>query len=384
MEESKRRTLDTGGSNNVYALMEDVLEKLKILDYETKFLGPRRDFKPLHRCFFAVPSTPSEQFPYFAGLAGWLLTVSGMDFVKWSEFDDEDPNSISDTVLRECQRLGFSPKFPATKLRHGSGDAVCSVLNFLADCALSKIDFSVKAPVYTMADFVEEAEVDEEAEIGDDVTEETHEVDNVSPYAAYSHTQQQAPEKAELDTGIQGVVESNVDPAKWALELERVGPMLKWKNTGLSSNEWRTHLDQSVKHGSLVGDRFAVVRPILVIVGSKLQQTVERIATKESSINKDFEHLGTDFREKQKNLDSIQERYNELSQSVAELTGDLSRKTDMVEQVKAKMSERNDKITDTSPLNRISSSLASLRKETSQMELRIGVVSQTLLQHRAM
>eukprot|EP00469_Lotharella_globosa_P017190 CAMPEP_0167819364 /NCGR_PEP_ID=MMETSP0112_2-20121227/5354_1 /TAXON_ID=91324 /ORGANISM="Lotharella globosa, Strain CCCM811" /LENGTH=402 /DNA_ID=CAMNT_0007719521 /DNA_START=262 /DNA_END=1470 /DNA_ORIENTATION=+ len=380
--EGKRRVLDTGGTENVYAVMEDVLEKLKILDYETKFLAPRRDFKPLHKCFFSVPTTPSEQFPYFAALAGWLLTVSGIDFVKWSDFD-EDPNSISQTVLTECQRLGFNPKFPVSKLRHGSGAAVCAVLNFLCDCTLKKMEFTVKAPVYTMADFIEEAQVDEEAEIGDDIAEE-QEVDNVSPYAAYSsttdhdRTEQESEEKT-----IQGVVESSVDPAKWALELERVGPMLKLKNSALSSNEWRTHLDQSVKHESLVSDRFKAVRPILINVGTKLQQTVERIAAKESNINKDFEHLGTDFREKQKTLDAIQERYNYLSQSRSELTTELAKKAETVDRVKAKIKERNDKITDTSPLNGISSSLAQLRKEITSMELRIGVVSQTLLQRRA-
>jgi len=110
---------------------------------------------------------------------------------------------------------------------------------------------------------------------------------------------------------------------------------------------------------------------------------VERIAAKESNINKDFEHLGTDFREKQKTLDAIQERYNYLSQSRSELTTELAKKAETVDRVKAKIKERNDKITDTSPLNGISSSLAQLRKEITSMELRIGVVSQTLLQRRA-
>uniref|UniRef100_A0A7S2VU57 Intraflagellar transport protein 57 homolog n=1 Tax=Norrisiella sphaerica TaxID=552664 RepID=A0A7S2VU57_9EUKA len=384
MDQAKqRRVLDSGGAN-VYALMEDVLEKLKILDYETKFLAPRRDFKPLHKCFFSVPTTPSEQFPYFAALAGWLLTVSGIDFVKWSDFD-EDPNSISQSVLSECERLGFRADFPVSKLRHGSGDAVCAVLNFLSDCALKKMGFAVVAPIYTMADFVEEAQVDEEAEIGDECDEIIDEAENVSPYAAYN-SQLEMKAKEEEDRAVAHVVESNVDPAKWSLELERVGPMLKWRSlqqSALSSHEWRSHLDQSSKHESLVNDRFQSVRSILISVGTKMQEAVERIAAKESHINKDFEHLGTDFRTRQKALDTIQERYNELSQSVTDLTAELSKKTEAVEQVKSQMTEHNDKITDTSPLNKISSSLAQLRKEITDMELRIGVVSQTLLQRRA-
>jgi len=369
-----------GGEANVYALMEDVLEKLKILDYETKFLAPRRDFKPLHRCFFSVPDKPSDQFPYFAALSGWLLTTSGIDFVKWADFD-EDPNSISQTVMSECKRLGFRGEFPVSKLRHGSGDAVCMVLNFLADCALKKMGFAVQPPVYTMADIVEEAQVDEEAEIGDEIDDTvTEDVENVSPYSAIDLDLKDRQNEQRV---IQGVVESNVDPAKWALELERVGPMLRWKNKNLPSHEWRSHLDQSAKHETLVKERFKNVRSILINVGQKLQEAVDRISAKENHINKDFEHLGIDFREKDKNFNEIQGRYNELSQSVAELTGELTKKSEAVDQVKRQMTERNDRITDTSPLNRISSSLGQLRKEITAMELRIGVVSQTLLQRNA-
>ncbi|GAB5362165.1 hypothetical protein AAMO2058_000774700 [Amorphochlora amoebiformis] len=379
--EGKRRIIDAGGSCNVYALMEEILEKLKVLNYETKFLQQRKQFKPLHKCFFAVSSTASEQFPYFAALSAWLLTVSGVEFAQWNEFE-EDPNSISQTVLSECQRLGFVTSFPVSKLRHGSGDAVCQLLDFLCDTALEKANFSVKPPVYTMADFIEEAQVDEEAEIGDEIAVEV--VENVSPYAAYLGDEIEKGDVKEDEIGIQGVLESNVDPAKWALELERVGPMLRWKkDRAISSHEWRTHLDQSQKHDTLVGERFKAVRPVLISVGARLQKTVERIAAKESHLNKDFEHLGADFREKQKILDSIQERYNTLSQSVAELTGDLTSKTEAVENIKAEMRARNHKITDTSPLNKISSALSGLRKEITDMELRIGVVSQTLLERRS-
>lgn len=362
---------------SLYLVMEDVLEKLKVLNYETKFLGPRRDFKALHRNSFAVQTVASEQFPYFAALSGWLLTVSGIDFVKWNDFD-EDPNSISQTVLSECERLGFRPTFPVSKLRHGSGEEVCEVLDFLCDAALKQVGFSVKAPVYTTTDLFEEAKADDDAELGDADVEE------------------QLPDEADLDAGgvadskgdveekaVQGVVESNVDPAQWALELERVGPMLRWKNKGMSSNEWRTHIDQSAKHEKLVASRFKEVKGIMESVGKKLQQTVERISQKEDQINRDFTSIGGDYREKQANLDRVQEQYNELSQSVAELTVELANKVEEAEDMERSTKERSDKLTDTTSLERIRTSIVKMRKEIRDMELRIGVVSQILLHRTA-
>ena len=43
------------------------------------------------------------------------------------------------------------------------------------------------------------------------------------------------------------MLEAKVDPAEWKLELERVGPRLRFKADG-ASKEWRTHIEQSQKH----------------------------------------------------------------------------------------------------------------------------------------
>jgi estrogen-related receptor beta like 1 len=60
----------------------------------------------------------------------------------------------------------------------------------------------------------------------------------------------------------------------------------------------------------------------------------------------------------------------------------LATKSDDIETLKAQMADRNQSMTDTSPLRLIKTALVNLQKEVKQMELRIGVASQSLLQVR--
>ena len=53
--------------------------------------------------------------------------------------------------------------------------------------------------------------------------------------------------------------------------------------------------------------------------------------------------------------------------------------SDELENVKSRMDERGNSMTDTSPLIKIKSALTQLRKEAKQMEIRIGVVNHTLV-----
>ena len=46
------------------------------------------------------------------------------------------------------------------------------------------------------------------------------------------------------------------------------------------------------------------------------------------------------------------------------------------------MNDRNNSMTDTTPLRKITAALGDLKKEVESLDLRIGVVGQTLLQHK--
>lgn len=57
----------------VFQSMEDSLEKLKVLDYETRYCQPKRR-TPLDRTYFALPAkNPSVQLQNFLDIVAWLI-----------------------------------------------------------------------------------------------------------------------------------------------------------------------------------------------------------------------------------------------------------------------------------------------------------------------
>ena len=104
-------------------VMEEILEKLKMLDYEEHF----KSFRPLTHTYFAMANAnPNEQFYYFTSLVSWLLSLLGQEWKAPSQLDD--PNSAVASLYAMLQQIGAPTTFGAMKLKSGCGEAVCSVL----------------------------------------------------------------------------------------------------------------------------------------------------------------------------------------------------------------------------------------------------------------
>lgn len=152
-------------------LMELIVDKLTLLDYENKFCNSRKPPWPrLHKFYFAMPcNTRNDQFLYFISLASWLLSLIGRKFSAPKEH--MDPNATCTDIMHHLKELGFAqPSWAASKLKQGFGDAVCSVLDSLTDLALQTQRFQFNQPVYNR-----EASFDEHVEIvntNDDSAEE--------------------------------------------------------------------------------------------------------------------------------------------------------------------------------------------------------------------
>ena len=122
--------------------METFLEKLKILDYEKDFCSVKSR-KPFTRTYFAIkpepPENTSTQLASFLKIVSWLMELNGREFTL-DKFDD--PTTSVNKLMVDLKQMGFTLNFPATKLRQGHGEAVCTVLNYLCDGALSGREFS--------------------------------------------------------------------------------------------------------------------------------------------------------------------------------------------------------------------------------------------------
>ncbi len=69
-----------------------------------------------------------------------------------------------------------------------------------------------------------------------------------------------------------------------------------------------------------------------------------------------------------------------MNKAVQELTNELQSKIDAYEQIKSELTGKSNAMGDLSPLRRLQTALADLKKEVAAMELRIGIVAQTLMQ----
>jgi estrogen-related receptor beta like 1 len=369
---------------NVQLLMEDVNEKLKLLNYERDLLSKHSDLKPLNRVYFAQTGKASEQFPYFAHLAQFLFRKCGLSEVfDWNEFDD--PTSISAAILDQLKRLNFPFDFPASKYRHGSGEAVVATLDYLCDRALQARRIVIQAPIYTSASVNEgdeqgvttqdgdEDEDVEEEKADEEITEEDG--DNGEVHNSLASPKSIGRSEWGDQTRPQEILISKVDPNEWKLELERVEPQLKLK-AATSGKEWRTHLDAAAKHNSAMTEVFPLARSALEKMAGNLKKAIEKIQSQERRINKDHETICQEFRGRKEVQDNHDREFTNVTEEINQLKVKFESTEEEIRKIKSQMNEKNNTMTDTQPLRKISSALAAIKKEISSMELRIGVLSQ--------
>lgn len=77
--------------------------------------------------------------------------------------------------------------------------------------------------------------------------------------------------------------------------------------------EWRTHLETTGKHNDLIKEVFPDTRTVLSKLHGELKKSTERIAFKERSINRDFEALGGEFAQRQREYDDLRQRFEDLT-----------------------------------------------------------------------
>lgn len=364
---------------NPLELCESAMEKLKILDYE-KLFCEKLSRKPFSRTFFALEPVPPEnastQLATFLELVSWLMEMNGRDFLI-DKFDD--PTTSVNKVMVDLKQMEFEMNFPAQKLRQGHGSAICLVLNFLIDRALSRREFSFKdvKPEYP-EELDDNADVHEEADVGaidDDIAESSEEE------ILYTQMVQQNSEKKKRENARRSVLKTNTDEIKWKAELERVSARLsKLSRFVEPAVEWRTHLVQAKENNDTIRTTFPHTSASLRSVEKSIQLTLERIVSKEKYINGHFDNMQYKFQELKQKYEDTKSRCQVSQDSVRELSEVLSTLAEKLEELKESQESRGSSMTDTGPLVRMKKAMKKLKGEIKEMEIRIGVLSHTLMQ----
>lgn len=95
--------MEEGGPGQLYypfVQMEALLDKLKALNYDQQFCKKLK-LRPLNKHYFAIQSSPGEQFYVFTSLSAWLLRVAGRNVQQPQE--DDDPSATISAILDELR-----------------------------------------------------------------------------------------------------------------------------------------------------------------------------------------------------------------------------------------------------------------------------------------
>ncbi|XP_054877791.1 intraflagellar transport protein 57 homolog [Poeciliopsis prolifica] len=373
-----------GAAHRGFVMMENLLEKLKLLNYEEEVLL-KHNMKSLTRHYFVsspyLASNPGEQFYMFTIIAAWLINVAGRRFTDPQEYDE--PNAIVSNILAELRALGVKVDFPPSKLKSGSGEFVCFVLDRLAEEALKNRGFTFRRPNYPAENAEEESVMDGDAEltlskVEEEMIEEADdEEENVMDLEALKLRNAHA--EAEPSSKPDDILESTVDAAEWRLEVERVLPQLK-VTIRTDNKDWRIHLDQMHQHRDGIKSSLKDTKSYLDKLQDDIGKTLEKVSSREKYINNQLEALIQEYRNAQARLSEAKERYRQASVGVMARTRVLAEISEELEKVKQEMEDKGSSMSDGAPVVKIKQSLTKLKQEVVQMDVRIGVVEHTLLQ----
>lgn len=115
---------------------------------------------------------------------------------------------------------------------------------------------------------------------------------------------------------------------------------------------------------------------------SEIGTTLDQVDTREKVINGQFDNLVNEFKLVKENLQDTMDKYNKASEKVNASTNELQNLVDDLEKVKHQMEQQGTSMTDTGPLVKLKNSMAKVREEIAQFDIRIGVIENILLQSK--
>eukprot|EP01062_Namystynia_karyoxenos_P066553 TRINITY_DN60461_c0_g1_i1.p1 TRINITY_DN60461_c0_g1~~TRINITY_DN60461_c0_g1_i1.p1 ORF type:complete len:427 (+),score=194.36 TRINITY_DN60461_c0_g1_i1:91-1371(+) len=361
--------------------MDEVVEKLKILDYQTAFAkewaGASKyghQFKPLNRTLFTLSDGTGQQSFYFTSLVAWLVELCGGRFAKFDQYQ-EDPNVTATNIVQALKELRLETKdVLPSKLVKGYGDSVLLTLNMLCDEALKAKGFQFLVPDYPHEaaedlDLLDEQETGDD-EIADDVAAALDSDDDEWQDHGGKHTRGEEENAA--------MIESQVNPEKWRLELETVAAQLKL-SAQETMKDWRGHVEYISAMLKKLDSIFPEARQSLHFVKEDIQRAVDKIQKREVHFAQQFQDTVERYRELHSDLSALQKNYDDSQQGVSQQTTKLNQLTEDLDHVKNEIQEREDQMSDSKPLVNIKRALSDLKVEIKNMELRIGVLQHTVL-----
>ena len=262
-------------------IMDDISEKLKLLNYEEKFLKSTNR-KSLSRVYFAYEIDKTEQLRCFFDLCNWIISLRTPAQNPVYLGVRTDPDRIVTTVLNNCKSYGV--KFPdfvtSESLKPGYGESVCFIVNDLLNKELIRQDYRFETPVLIengiecYGDPPENLELYEEMQPGD----------RSMLYELLAKKPSEDIEEDLDDPDIESFANSEnlVDPEIWMQEVNRVSKKLVLSQEDLPQKPLHAALELAQEFNN------SHFPPLLRAKAAALAEVLEKISTREQTIQKMF------------------------------------------------------------------------------------------------
>lgn len=249
---------------DISLVMDDIQEKLKLLDYENMFCKIYKH-PPVSHVYFSHHINPAEQLSYFYDLVYWLMSLNKMKspalrpftpFVPSDQIGDAE--EVAKQILADVKNFGIkaAENIAPINLKSGYGEGVCIIINDLLNRELVREDYKFCIPVILEnglnvykkdSDFNEVVEnidfefPDDMLWKGENVVDEYEENIPKSDSTGVSELNNIEKEEEKKD----GIMETAIDPTEWAMEAKRVSSKLKFSS--LETNDTENRINEIKK-----------------------------------------------------------------------------------------------------------------------------------------
>lgn len=142
---------------DTYLIMDDIIEKLSVLDYENAFCRGWKH-KRISRVYFAHPPGPeedeSQRIHMLYDMIYWLISLNKEQskkqgvFINFKDFKGKIDDALN-KLISDLKKLGIplAKNLKVENLKPGHGEVVCQLIDELVNMELYRRDFEFLPPV---------------------------------------------------------------------------------------------------------------------------------------------------------------------------------------------------------------------------------------------
>ncbi|XP_036329695.1 intraflagellar transport protein 57 homolog [Rhagoletis pomonella] len=362
---------------------DDLLEKLKVLNYEKQLLQEFK-MKPLSRFYFVKSFNPGEQFYMFTLICWWLCRKLGKEMERPQEFDD--PNTVIAKIVQMLDEMDIHIDSPPNKLIRGAGPTCLTVLDSLATQATKVAQITYNRPHIAQEDEVatdylednaeiilEKLEDEQNAALSDDSDMEVNSAGGFKNLVWVNRTRR-SDRNHNIDLPeSDAAAERFIDQQQWRQELECVLPHLK-VYVKADARDWRTHLSQIETLKASIEESSEDTQTQLKKLHSEFTFSLEKIESREKHLNNELQSFVRQFKEISIELSNVQHAQTQVQTDTEALVEQLNSVLQENDIKKSEMERRGQSMSDGSSVVNIKKAISKLKEETAQLNLEVALL----------